>query len=367
MNTLNWNSQTQSWDNSYFSWSWTPNRENPIISLFMTIWDKHIDCIFEASIEKELFWVWITTIKIGIVDNIKKYERIKLYEVYSWWDVLVFDGYVYDLEVNTKSIIITWKHYKELLKNKLLLQDKNYNGWLKDSLEDILNIWNTETSDTLKLKTNFNNSLTKELKQWDNLYDILDELTWLFGLIWTIQDKDTIYINDMLWEDKTQIWNFFEAIYNNKDKWVNNLLNPRVSQLWDRYNIIIWKNQNLSIIKKESSDFPALGSTQTFRDWDLEKQTEEYLASRVWEQKIISFEINEPLNIWDKIKITIEETNSYLDFSWEAFVLNEKIEYINGARKTNIGVSNIYAYRDDFLEKWQQTNKNINLLKNNIW
>jgi hypothetical protein len=64
------------------------------------------------------------------------------------------------------------------MNKKLVLSDKSYtNETLTTIMEDILSDWNSAYSENWIFSTNDTTLISKELKNGDNIYDILEELS----------------------------------------------------------------------------------------------------------------------------------------------------------------------------------------------
>lgn len=312
-----------------------------------------------CKIQDDLNRFWIADITMEIQDWFNQFDYIEIIEV-DRLDKIVFKWFISNIEVENE-LSITANTNKALMYNKLVLSDKTYtNQTLTQIFTDLLSDWNTLTSDNLTFTCNDTTTITKELREWDDFYWILEELTWLLGLIWTVRDRE-IYVSSVIWEDRDYI-----AFYN-ADEPFQTTINKVNSKIFNtQTNIVIWSDWT---IKQTKTDFTLLDEPiwiyERFRDWDLENQTQELLNSRKTSQRILDIELQEneweELNIWDQINIVIEWLDEYRNYNWPAFINRSDIEYINWSKRFKLWVSNIYVWQDDFVSKINKISSSLKL------
>ena len=359
---LTWDTSWLIWNTSDTWWGWTTQWDYSTIDLIVKIWDTYIDSFYWLNIKENINSVWICELKIPIIPWIKKYDNIEIYEISSW-DELLFRWFVNNIEADLEFMDISSKAYKNLLHNTNVLSDKSYTAKsVNFIINDLLTDWNTETWTTYEVLWWTTWSIDKDFKIWDNLYNILDEITWLDWLVWDFKDNK-ITVWDFLWEDRTDINNYFELFYSPEESNTSNIIKIKSSNQSEQYNLIIWSDWTTKVILKSATDYPYIGKYISFREWDLTTQTQEYLDSRKEEQKILNIETNtkENLNIWDKVKVIIEDTNEYLNFDWDALIISKDIKLQNWSKIVNYWVSSIHVRQDDFIWKLIQMQDNLAL------
>jgi hypothetical protein len=67
-------------------------------------------------------------------------------------------------------------------------------------------------------------------------------------------------------------------------------------------------------------------------------------------------------NIWDKIKLRIENVNDYLNINTDVIVNTKEIKIDKWSKIIIIWVSTIYVYVDSFIKRLRSIDKKINLL-----
>lgn len=326
-----------------------------------------IQDIFEANIDFDVNNFGTCSIKIPVIEGLKKYYNIELCEV-DWVDRTIFKWYIYDLIVWTRDIEIIWRTIKELMNYKLVINEKSFvDKTMSEIVSDILSDWNTAYSENWTFSTNDTTLITKDYKIWDNVYDIIEELSWLVWKVWDVNWTEII-VAELLGEDKTSWINNIALIYNWKDPYGSNIINPVSKSYSSLRNIIIWMDWDWKTRLSDSTsitDFWALGEAKTFRDWDRVDNTQLYLDSKKDEQRMFEIDIDTDwldINIWDKVNLIIENANSYLNFEWEVFVNTKSIQYINRTLKETVWISDIYVYVDNILNRLRQIEKNVKLL-----
>lgn len=340
-----------------------------VLKVYDINWDisTQIQDIFEATIDYDINNFASCSLKIPVIEWLTKYSKIELYEV-NWEDTLIFAGYIYDLIVSVEEIELLGRSTKELMNKKLVLNDKTYtNQTLTTIMDDILDDWNTAYSENWTFYTNVTDLVSKDFKIWDNIYDILEELSWLVWCVWDVIWTEII-VTDLLWEDKTDWVNYTALIYNGNDPYESNITKPKTKSYSTVSNVIIGIDSNWKTTLSDATsitNFWALWESKSFRDWDRADQTQLYLDSKKNEQRMFDFEIDVAwlwVNAGDKLKLIIENANSYLNFEWDVFVNTKKIEYKNRSKVENIWVSDIYVYVDNIFNRLRQIEKNVKLL-----
>lgn len=329
--------------------------------------NTQVQNVYEASINYDINNYWQASIKIPVIDGLSKYVKIELFEV-DWIDTLVFSWYIYDLIVWINDIEIIARTYKEIMNKKLVLSDKTYTSkTITEIMEDILWDWNSAYSENWIFSSNDTTLISKDFKNWDNIYDILEELSWLVWCVWDV-DENEIIVADLIGTDKTTWLDYTALIYNWLDPYESNITKPQTKSYSTVSNVVIWIDSTTKSLKTDATSiatFGALWESKTFRDWDLADQTQQYLDSKKFEQRMFDFETIVSwlwVKIWDKLKLIIENANSYLNFEWDVIVNTVKIEYKNRSKTETIGVSDIYVWVDTIFNRLRQIEKNIKLL-----
>lgn len=309
------------------------------------------------------------TIENILFDGITQFQKIELYEVIDNTDILVFKGYINNPQFSINKMVLECRNEKWLMAKKLCLSDKTYylQSWLS-MIQDLLNDLNTAYWENWTVSSSIVTAISKDFKQWDNLFDIINEIADLLQAQWTVVDEQII-METFVWEDKT-IWpGFTEAIYNGNDNRENNINDAKIESFWTMANIIIWESAwtkyKLEDMSKVSQ-YGALWEYKTFRDWWLAYQVSQYLLERKEDQKILTVTL-EPFtidaDIGDKIAVRIESVNSYMNFTWNMFVTTKETKYTNATKVINLWLAEKNIKTVSFANRLKNIESNINLLQ----
>lgn len=300
----------------------------------------------------------------SIIDWIQKNDIIKIIEVWET-DVIIFDWYIDTLEVWIEKLSLTFKDYKSLFQNKKILNNKTFTNQTPKQIIDNL-IWDYNSKwDTWSCVSSITSTLTKEYKIWDNYYDIINEICDFLQIQWIIKNN-IIYVQDFVWLDRTSWSNFFEFIYNGTDIAENNIINIS-KKTTPIYNIIIWiDSNNNKTIKEDSTSITnnwPIANSINIRIWSLEEITQSFLDFYKTEKSYFEIEsslLEINLNIWDKVKVRIEEAGSYLNFEWNAFIIWKETTFENNSKfiKYNISTNNIKI--KSFIQRMRDIDSQIN-------
>ena len=168
-------------------------------------------------------------------------------------------------------------------------------------------------------------------------------------------------VSDIIWEDRD-----YTAFYNADEPFQTTINKVNAKTFNTQVNLVIWSDWTT---KQTKTDFTLLDEPiwiyQSFREWDLEDQTQQLLDSRKTRQRILDIELQEntweELSIWDRINVVIEWLDEYRNYVWKAFINKSDIEYINGGKRFKLWVSNIYVWQDDFISKLNRISSSLKL------
>jgi len=277
---------------------------------------------------------------------------------YDWWFVW-FTG--------TTFVIDTWSNQVKRIENWQILNEGT-GTWVDINwiLDDLIDDYSNQDNENWSYSTDFNQNISLNIKQWDNYFYVFDELAEQTGSVWNIKNWVIYFLKN--WVDKTQGQNFQEISYNwlYPNTW--NIANIEVIGTATRCNIVLWQDQNWNIIVNDSwyADRIYWVWKQEFRDGDLYAKTNRYLSDINRSQRVyqVEVEVNSIIaDIGDKIKLTVENTNSYFDISSDVIVLSKVTDYNNGSKKVSYTVweLNLKIATDRNLLYWIA--KSIKLLK----
>lgn len=315
-----------------------------------------------------------STLEIELPINIswmRQFNKIELCTVWDWEDIVEFWWYIHSIKPSLSKISLECRDSKALLLYKILISDKDFT-WvsISSAMNSILWEWNTETNESWTFSTNSVATITKKFSEWDNFFDILDDLWELLKCVRKIE-WNTIIFNETLWEDKSvpENPNFFELVYNGDDLNENNIDTIETETYWTQANLIIWKSWTLKQRVKDATSITEIwcfAEYKLFREWNLASQINEYLSLKKNEQRsfLIKWkkDVWNELNIWDKIHIRVEWINEYMNIETNVFVLWKQVSIENGTKIINLTLSEIYATVDSFTKKINRIQKDVKFL-----
>lgn len=333
--------------------------------IFSSTTDILIDDIIDISIKHTLDTSKMNLKLINSFTGLKRMQKIEAYEVANNTDTLVFEGYIDSIIPSIDDLTLVCKNMKSIFLEQIVLTDKSYTTQTVDFIiNDLLSEWNTAYSESWTYSNTLTGTYSKDFKAGDKLYNVIDELSWLAGWIWTVKNNKVI-ITDLIWEDKSIGANFTEIVFNKLEPSENNVVDIAIDNYATTKNVIMWSDWTTKTTLDSISGEKALAEFKKFRVWDLTNQTQAYLDSKKFAQfmyriKIQLFTIK--VNIWDKLYLRIENVSDYLNYSWNVIVNKLDITYKNWTRLEEIWVSSWYVYIDSFSNKINNLNDKINIL-----
>ena len=329
-----------------------------------------IDTYFDIEIKEDISWTSFMQLSLSNKQTgIKRGQKIQFFEIKDWQDVGLFEGYIDELSPWLDLLEITAKDFKDLMQKKLTTQSYNFvSKTLQEIVESIVSDWNSTYSENWTVNSNFTLTISKDIKQGDNFYDIFNELSETFLWAWTVKWNE-IFFSEIIWEDKTSWSSFTEIIYNKNEPVENNLSDIKVVNYGTISNIIYWTDwTNVSVKTNPISiaNFWPLSEYRNFREGNLSDDTQKYLDIKSEEQLIydISPDVNAiDVDLWDKIKLRIENVSEYLDIEWDVIVNTKETTFEWNTKIIKVWLSKIYVTKDEFTKKINDTKKTINILK----
>lgn len=324
--------------------------------------------IINLTIDEDINWIWTCKIEIpASIPNIAQNRKIEVCEVKNWVDTRLFLGYIDNFDPNLRTLELNCKSEKSLLARKPITTARSFTGkTLTEIMTTLLNDWFTFSWEQFTFSTSIWWTMQKTLQVWDNLYDILEEITWNIWAIWTCNDMN-IKAELLLWTDYTQPLNFKELVFDLGDPRSNNVIDIKRPNFWTLANIIIWEDWATKIIKSDATSITEnspLFELKSFRPWDLANQTQKYLDSKKnWQFAYIIeadwFKFD--CNVWDKVHLRVENVSDYFNYIWDVIINTKKTEIVNWTKQSLYWVSDSYVYFDSFTKRFLWVEKAIDL------
>jgi len=298
----------------------------------------------EVVIDEDIGTFAVARFSMPLID-IEEYNIVEIYEVENT-DTRIFRGYVYKIEPVRNQfwiVNIECRSEKAIMNDRKVLLDKDYID------KDIWFILNDLISDysiyeTWTYEVDFTKTINLKLNEWDDYFWILDELAEQCEAQRDIVDKKILFKRNF-WTDRTSWINYQEINYN----WLfpnnANISNIRVIGTATRNNIVIGKWQEDT--KHTSNDYVDRlywVAFERFREWDIIEKTDKELEKQNKNQRIyeITVEQNSIIaNIYDKMKLVVENTNSFFDIDSDVYVIGKTINYTNWSKITSYKVGEL--------------------------
>ena len=336
-------------------------------SITDTLPKEQIEYYNSIDITENLTSYSYADIDIPLVIWLEELNIVRIYEILDS-DTLLFEWYIDSITPWVDNINIQIKDYKWLLQRKLIVENKTYIAQTpKQIIDDLILYYNWLGDNWLSISGVWT-TINKDIVIGDNIYDVINEIANELQCQWIIY-WSTIYFETLVWDDLTSWINFTEIIYNWIDYTENNINNIWLKNYWNIANIIVWIDQsdNKVILTDSTSitNYWPLSKKISFRDWNLTENTQAYLDLYKEPQKIYNIEI-EPftidVKIWDKVNTRIEETNEYLNYNWDSFIIIKNTKIENATKIITYWVSTVNIKLRDFIQLFRDIEWDINYL-----
>lgn len=310
----------------------------------------------KVEIDEDLNGFGIAKFSIPMT-TIQEDNKIELYEIWNT-DKKIFTWYVYKVEPVRKQfwiLNIECRSEKALFNKRLCLNDINISSddiavAIQTILNEYIPYWETRL-----IETDFTQNVSIDIKKWDNWYDVLDELASQNNAVRDIQNAKILF-KSILWNDYTS-WPLYKEITYN---WLypNNSNIKSISVIWTatRNNIVVAEDANHNVMFDSSwyVDRIYWVGKNEFRSWNLNANLQKMIVSWNKVQRTYEVEVEQntlDVNIWDKIKLIVENTNSYFDINSEVYITKKNTIYNNGSKLVKYNVWEIDVFPQN-IENW---------------
>lgn len=263
--------------------------------------------------------------------GLKEFQKIRLIKTTNIEEV-VFEGFIYNITPDFKSVKITARDFKGLLDAKVLFTAKNYvSQTLSYILNDLLTELNTRSSgDTTPEAWSFQidaeaTGITKTFDKGISYFNLFQELGVVVNKYWTVENG-VILFKEILGEDKTTGENFTELIYDKNAPDENNIANIKVERFGTLRNVVLTSTTNTS----NATSVESFGRLEEYNDIAGDELTN-HLATTSKTQTVYNFDIsynlvNTELKVGDKISVSVNTGVEFLDISGDLFVTKRKVK-----------------------------------------
>lgn len=228
-----------------------------MIETLVSIGGKYVHGVLGINIDQNLVGVSTIDIRIPITSGLKKYDEIRVYEVTSSGDELVFIGYVSNLIIDLDTIQVQGRDLRDAFKYKILTIDTTYTDkTISYIVNDILSKWNSYTGESYTCECFVENTTTRELSKGDDIQGIIDDLCKEFALTWKVE-SGKIIISNLVGTDKT---NSITLIYNPLENQTTNIQSIVREMNDEQFNIILGTNSSSKTLVEALGDYQPMCS-----------------------------------------------------------------------------------------------------------
>lgn len=317
-----------------------------IAKFYPHIWSqKLIDQIVitsEVVIKEEIKGVGEAEFVMPIAPEIKEECKVELYEVNSNEDRLLFRGFVHEINPvwgQFQSLKIIARGEKAIFHKRKTLRKHTFTAQaLSSILQKLLEPYNTEFNEDWGFEIQKEETLTLEIAQGDDYYDIFDEICEQKELFWTVVDGTVHFKKHGEDLRATQILEYDGLSPN---PW--NITNIELIGTASGGNVVLVEDSkgNLTVDKSQYSGVLTGVVSKQIRKGDDSEKAKQFAKEQARPQRKYKIQVANwsiIANLWDRIKVEVVNTNSFYDYSGEAIVQSKTTSYSNASKVVVYGI-----------------------------
>ena len=317
-----------------------------IAKFYPHIWSqKLIDQIVitsEVAIKEEIKGVGEAEFVMPIAPEIKEECKVELYEVNSNEDRLLFRGFVHEINPvwgQFQSLKIIARGEKAIFHKRKTLRKHTFTAQaLSSILQKLLEPYNTEFNEDWGFEIQKEETLTLEIAQGDDYYDIFDEICEQKELFWTVVDGTVHFKKHGEDLRATQILEYDGLSPN---PW--NITNIELIGTASGGNVVLVEDSkgNLTVDKSQYLGVLTGVVSKQIRKGDDSEKAKQFAKEQARPQRKYKIQVANwsiIANLWDRIKVEVVNTNSFYDYSGEAIVQSKTTSYSNASKVVVYGI-----------------------------
>ena len=317
-----------------------------IAKFYPHIWSqKLIDQIVitsEVVIKEEIKGVGEAEFVMPIAPEIKEECKVELYEVNSNEDRLLFRGFVHEINPvwgQFQSLKIIARGEKAIFHKRKTLRKHTFTAQaLSSILQKLLEPYNTEFNEDWGFEIQKEETLTLEIAQGDDYYDIFDEICEQKELFWTVVDGTVHFKKHGEDLRATQILEYDGLSPN---PW--NITNIELIGTASGGNVVLVEDSkgNLTVDKSQYLGVLTGVVSKQIRKGDDSEKAKQFAKEQARPQRKYKIQVANwsiIANLWDRIKVEVVNTNSFYDYSGEAIVQSKTTSYSNASKVVVYGI-----------------------------
>lgn len=300
--------------------------------------------------------------------GLREFQRVKLIKTTNIEEV-VFEGFIYNISPDFKSVKITVRDFKGLLDAKVLFSAKTYTTQTLDFiLNDLITDLNGRSSgDSNPEAWSYEidadvTGITKTFDKGISYFNLFKELWVVVNKNWTVKNGSILF-KEILGEDKTTGENFTELVYDKDAPDENNIANIKVDRYGTLRNVILTSLTNVN----DPTSLGTYGRLEEYNDLAGDELTNQLNTSSKT-QTVYNFDVNynlvnTELKVWDKISVSVNTGVEFLDISGDLFITKRKLKILwNQNIIVNVDVSEITVKKTSFIHTLNYLQDNVKKL-----
>lgn len=136
-----------------------------------------LDDIISAEITKSVTEIPEAIIRIAKIPNISPLDRMTLKAIFPMREMVLFDGFISEIEADIKILEIKVIGFVQLLERKIALSERQNTQNVRTFLEAILAEWQQRTGEIISLEFEGNITAKCECSEGESMYEIFERVT----------------------------------------------------------------------------------------------------------------------------------------------------------------------------------------------
>lgn len=342
-----------------------------IAKFYPHIWSqKLIDQIVitsEVVIKEEIKGVGEAEFVMPIAPGIKEECKVELYESNGNEDNLLFRGYIHEINPvwgQFQSLKIIARGEKAIFHKRKTLRKHTFTAQaLSSILQKLLEPYNTEFNEDWGFEIQKEETLSLEIAQGDDYYDIFDEICEQKELFWTVVDGTVHFKKHGEDLRATQI---LEYDGHSPNPW--NITNIELIGTASGGNVVLVEDSrwNLTVDKSQYSGVLTGVVSKQIRKGDDSEKAKQFAKEQARPQRKYKIQVANwsiIAHLWDRIKVEVVNTNSFYDYSGEAIVQSKTTSYSNASKVVVYGIQEFLVSPFTAENRVENVEKSIKLLR----
>lgn len=323
----------------------------------------------KVVIEEQLKGYWTCEFTMPIVEGVEEDVVVEIYEIWNS-DTLIFRWYIHQIKPIWQQfwlMEVVLIQEKAVMQRRHALSDRSFsNQWFSTVLTTLLDDFDTY-GESWSINTDISSNISQEVLKWESYYDLFDELAEEFEARRWIHDW-VLYFKQSYWEDRSDWQNYQEVIYDHNNPSSANISNIELVGIAKKATVLIWKDKsgNFNTNTGNYSETLYWTHVEYFRDGNLAEKTAkkaEQLSKKQRSYKVTVDQNSINADVWDTIRLTVSNTNSFFDIDASVTVSKKKITVENSQKIVEYELQEftITPVTSDWFQR--KLNKKINLLQ----